>query len=113
MENWAGNNSKFFPHAAQHDFEAWLLPYWEDIKKLAKHTKNAPTGAPESVNHNHPPSWHLKELFRIGAGTRDYIKTRDAKKILEGKDLKIAADACPELKAFLNTILKVCGSEPI
>ena len=67
----------------------------------------------ESVNHNHPPSWHLKELFRIGAGTRDYIKTRDAKKILEGKDLKIAADACPELKAFLNTILKVCGSEPI
>lgn len=113
MKNWAGNNSKFFPHAAQHDFEAWLLPYWEDIKKLAKHTKNAPTGAPESVNHNHPPSWHLKELFRIGAGTRDYIKTRDAKKILEGKDLKIAADACPELKAFLNTILTDCGSEPI
>ena len=113
MGDWAGNNTRFFPHAAQHDFEAWLLPYWEDIKKIAKHNKNPPSDKPESVNHNHPPSWHLKELFRVGAGTRDYIKTRDARKILEGKDLKIAAEACPELKAFLNTILKICGSETI
>ena len=113
MKDWAGNNNRFHPHAAQHDFEAWLLPYWDDIKKIAKHNKNAPSGQPESVNHNNPPSWHLKELFRVGAGTRDYIKTRDAKKILEGKDLRIAADACPELKSFLNTILTLCGSSPI
>ncbi len=113
MRDWVGNNSRFHAHAAQHDFEAWLLPYWTDIKKIAKHSMKAPSGEPESVNHNHPPSWHLKEIFRVGAGTRDYIKTRDAKKILEGKDLRIAADACPELKAFLNTILTLCGSSPI
>ena len=113
MREWAGNSEKFYPHAAQYDFEAWLLPYWDDIKKIAKHNKNAPPGKPESVNHNHPPSWHLKELFRVGAGTRDYIKTRDAKKILQGKDLKVAANACPELKAFLNTILTLCGAENI
>jgi hypothetical protein len=28
MRSWAGASDRFFPHAAQHDFEAWLLPYW-------------------------------------------------------------------------------------
>jgi len=33
MKNWVGpRNEKFHPHASQHDFEAWLLPYWEKIK---------------------------------------------------------------------------------
>lgn len=27
MKNWVGNNPKFYPHAASHDFEAWLLPF--------------------------------------------------------------------------------------
>ena len=25
MREWAGNHPKFYPHAAQHDFEAWLF----------------------------------------------------------------------------------------
>jgi Domain of unknown function (DUF4276) len=32
MKAWVGNNPKFHPHAAQHDFEAWLLPFWSDIQ---------------------------------------------------------------------------------
>src|SRR5713226_4579949 len=28
MRNWVGPNERFHPHVAQHDFEAWLLPYW-------------------------------------------------------------------------------------
>ncbi|HLO84959.1 MAG TPA: hypothetical protein VK203_08095 [Nostocaceae cyanobacterium] len=36
-----------------------------------------------------------------------YSKTRDAKKILQGQDLMIAVNACPELKAFINTILSL------
>lgn len=31
MREWVGDNPKFYPHAAQHDFEAWLLPYWATI----------------------------------------------------------------------------------
>jgi hypothetical protein len=27
MRQWVGVNDKFYPHAAQHDFEAWLLPF--------------------------------------------------------------------------------------
>jgi hypothetical protein len=26
MREWVGSNDKFYPHAAQYDFEAWLLP---------------------------------------------------------------------------------------
>ncbi len=36
MRNWVGSNERFHPHVAQHDFEAWLLPYWPTIQQLAR-----------------------------------------------------------------------------
>jgi hypothetical protein len=113
MRSWVGPNIRFHAHVAQHDFEAWLLPYWSAIQELARHNRTAPPGTPESVDHNHPPSYHIKEIFRTGQGPRHYTKTRDAKRILKGKDLSIAAAACPELRAFLNTILTLCDGDPI
>ena len=113
MRSWVGSNDRFHAHVAQHDFEAWLLPYWVAIQELARHNRTAPAGSPESVNHNYPPSYHIKAIFRIGQGPRHYTKTRDAKRILHGKDLSVAAAACPELRAFLNTILTLCGGDPI
>jgi hypothetical protein len=59
MQAWVGNNSKFYPHTAQYDFEAWLLPFWSDIQALAGHNRSAPPGPPEAVNHNRPPSYHI------------------------------------------------------
>lgn len=113
MRDWVGNNPKFYPHAAQHDFEAWLLPFWSTIQKLAKHNKSAPSGKPEQVNHNKPPSRHIKEIFELGKCRDSYVKPRDAKRILKGKNLMDAALVCPELKAFLNTILELCEGELI
>jgi hypothetical protein len=113
MRQWVGQNPSFHPHVAQHDFEAWLLPYWTEIQKLAGHNRNAPAGLPESVNHNRPPSYHLKEIFRIGRCRDDYSKPRDANRILRNKDLSVAAARCPELKAFLNTIITLSGGTPI
>ena len=113
MQSWVGWNDRFHAHVAQHDFEAWLLPYWAAIQELARHNRTAPAGEPESVNHHHPPSWHIKEIFRTGQGPRHYTKTRDAKRILQGKDLSVAAAACPELRAFLNTILTLCDGDPV
>ena len=113
MRQWVGPNASFYPHVAQYDFEAWLLPYWNDIQKLAGHNRKAPPGAPESVDHNHPPSYHLREIFRIGTGRDHYSKLRDAHRILRNKDLAIAAAQCPELKAFLNTIITLSGGVPI
>lgn len=111
MRAWVGNNGKFYPHAAQHDFEAWLLPYWSDIQALAGHNKGAPAGPPEAVNHGRPPSHYIREIFRIGSSKRDYSKARDAARILLGKDLTVSAVRCPELRAFLNTILALSGAE--
>ena len=113
MQSWAGNNPSFFPHASQHDFEAWLLPFWARIQQLAGHNKAAPAVAPESVNHQNPPSYRIAEIFRIGSRGRAYIKARDAAKVLHGQDLAASAAACPELKAFLNRIISLCGSEPL
>lgn len=113
MHAWVGPNQHFFPHVAQHDFEAWLLPYWTEIQKVAGHNKKAPPGPPESVNHNRPPSYHIQEVFRVGTCRRDYSKPRDGKRILQRKDLTVAATKCPELKAFLNTILKLSGGIPL
>ena len=60
MTKWVGNNPKFYPHTASHDFEAWLLPYWKTIQKLARRSHSAPSGCPETVNHHKPPSYWIK-----------------------------------------------------
>lgn len=112
MRKWVAENPLFYPHVAQYDFEAWLLIFWPDIQKLAGHNKKAPGKKPEQVNHYKPPAKHIEEIFRLGK-RRNYNKPRDAKSILERKDLALSANACPELKAFLNTILTLCDGTPL
>lgn len=111
MRLWVGQEPRFYPHVAVHDFEAWLLPYWSSIQKLAGHNKSAPTGKPETVNHNNPPAYRIKEIFEIGRSRDSYVKPRDAGRILSKNDLGVAVAECPELKAFVNTIISVCGGE--
>jgi hypothetical protein len=113
MHEWVGKNDRFHAHAAQHDFEAWLLPFWPEIQSLAGSNRAVPSPFPEQVNHNNPPAHRMKEIFRTGKRGRAYVKPRDAGRILKDKDLLVAANACPELKSFLNTILTLCGAESI
>jgi hypothetical protein len=111
MRLWVGQESRFHPHVALYDFEAWLLPYWASIQKLAGHNKTAPTGKPETVNHNNPPAYRIKEIFEIGKSRDSYVKPRDAGRILSKNDLGVAVAECPELKSFINTIISVCGGK--
>lgn len=113
MHAWANHNPKFYPHAAQFDFEAWLLPYWDAIQQLAGSNRNPPSGSAEMVNHMNPPSKRLNEVFYTGSKGKGYVKERDAARILRGKDLLVSINACAELKSFVNTILVLCGSPPI
>jgi hypothetical protein len=113
MKQWVGNEPRFYPHAAQHDFESWLLPFWATIQKLACHDRRPPVGPPEDVNHNKPPAHIIKELFEAGKCRDSYSKPRDAKRILAENDLTLSAAKCPELKALLNTILNICGAGAI
>jgi len=113
MRLWVGDEPRFHPHAALHDFEAWLLPYWTSIQTLAGHNKRAPSGNPETVNHNNPPAYRIKEIFEIGTCRDSYVKTRDANRILRDNNLAVAVAQCPELKAYINTIISVCGGTVI
>jgi len=113
MMTWVDNNPNFYPHTALHDFEAWLLPYWTTIQKLAKHNRSAPSGSPETVNHQKPPSYWIKEIFRTGKCRKDYDKVSDGMAILKKNDLMIAIQACPELKAFVNRIISLCDEDKI
>jgi hypothetical protein len=79
---------------------------------LAGHNKARPSGAPETVNHHNPPAYRIAEIFRLGK-VRNFKKPVESKRILKDNDLLVAANACPELKAFLNTILALCGGESI
>lgn len=113
MRNWVGANDRFYPHAACHDFEAWLLPYWADLQNLAGHNVGRPAGDPEKVNHLKPPSKRIAEMFRNGRAGRDYSKIRDAKRVLELRGLDPAIRECSELRALVNTILKLNGAETL
>ena len=107
------NRARFYAHAAQYEFEAWLLPYWGRIQSIAGHNQSAPGNNPESVNHNNPPSNRIRDIYRLGQKRYNYRKRRDADRILQGQDLNIAIQQCPELKSLVNTILGICGGQAI
>lgn len=109
MRHWVGEEPRFHPHVALHDFEAWLLVYWPVIQRLAGHKRSAPAGNPETVNHEKPPAHRIQEIFRIGKCRDAYVKPRDAGRILRDSDLSLAVAACSELKALVNTIISACG----
>lgn len=113
MRSWVGPEPRFFPHVAQHDFEAWLLPFWPEIQRITGSNRTAPSGNPEQVNHGNPPAHRLKEVFISGNRRAAYVKPRDAVRILQGQDIAVAAQACSELKALLNTILTLCATPPL
>jgi len=113
MRQWVGAEPRFHPHVALHDFEAWLLPYWDKIKKLTGSNHKAPGSNPEKVNHGNSPAHRLAAEFRTGPKTECYVKTRDAGRILKDEDLMVAINACPEMKAFVNTILRLCDETKV
>jgi len=99
----AGVTHGFYAHAAQYDVEAWLIPFWEDVCQRIGVHQGRPGNRPEQVDGTHPPSYRLRDLYR--RAQREYTKTTEMSAILKGKDLTIAANACPELKNLLNTLL--------
>jgi hypothetical protein len=113
MREWVGEDPRFYPHAAQYDFEAWLLPYWNTIQKLAGHNKSIPAKNPEAVNHGKPPAYHIREIFEAGNCRDSYVKPCDAGRILKGNDLSVAIDQCAEFKAFVDTIVTLSGGKII
>jgi hypothetical protein len=113
MREWVGENNKFFPHAAQYEFEAWLLPYWDILQELSGGSRNAPSESPETVNHNNPPSSRISELFKTGNKRKSYVKTRDAKRVLQKIELAKAASKCQELRDLLDTIIGLCEGDNI
>ncbi len=104
-----GNAEKFRPHVAQFELEAWLMPFWDEIAATLRVKVKKPGGRPEEIDKQKPPSRHLKELFR--RAKKDYDKVRYASKWLTADRLEIAAQSCPELKAFLNALLELAGAE--
>lgn len=106
-------NPDFFAHAAQYEVEAWLLPYWEAICKRVGVHHAAPGAQPEQVDLIHPPSHRLEALYRLARPRRKYIKTIEMAAILQGEDLTIAANLCPEFKCLLNTLLHLGGLKPL
>lgn len=109
MRSWVGPEPRFHPHAAQYDFEAWLLPYWSTIQRLSGQNKSAPSNNPEKVNHGKPPAHIINELFESGQCRDSYVKPRDASRILRENNLLVAINQCTELKSFVNTIISICG----
>lgn len=110
LRNAAGNHPQFYAHAAQYDVEAWLLPYWNDICRRLRVQRQSPGSDPEQVNGANPPAHRLQELYRLAKPkARKYAKVTEMRTLLANKDLTVAANQCPELKAFLNTLLNLGG----
>lgn len=113
MREWVGQEPRFYPHAAQFEAEAWLLPYWPRIQAIAGSTHPPPSGSPENVNHDQPPARLLNAVFQGGTKRRRYSKLRDGAAILRDQDIGVAAAVCAELRAFLDTLRAIsAGASP-
>ncbi len=107
----SGDDSKFRAHAAQFEVEAWMIPFWEEIAKSLKLDAKKPGAKPEEIDSDKPPSVHLDNLFKRARSK--YQKVLHASKWLTAERLAIAADQCPELKLFLNSLLEFAGAEKV
>lgn len=104
-------NVQVFVHAAQYELEAWLIPFWPQIQKLAHSKRPKPSTPPERINNLKPPSKLLSEVWRTGNGNnKKYSKVLDLRRILNGQDLEHASKECPTLKSFLNRLLTLSGA---
>lgn len=102
---------RVFVHAAQYEIEAWLIPYWPRIQKLALSQKAKPSKTPEQINNQNPPSKRLEEIWRTGGSkSKSYNKVLHLPKILNGQNLEHASKECPTLKSFLNRLLTLSGA---
>lgn len=107
LRHAAGHDRRFFPHAAKHNVEAWLIPYWEVTCRRIGSSRARPGSNPEEVNRMNPPSKHLEDLYPVAR--RKYTKPLEMSAISEGQALAVAAQECKELKSLLNTLLKLGG----
>ncbi len=107
LQEAVGDEPRFYPHAAQYDVEAWLLPYWDVICRRVGVKHNRPGDNPELVDRERPPSKRLAELY--ATVKRKYIKPIEMDNILRDQDLTVAASQCAELKSLLNTLLTLGG----
>jgi len=107
----SAGSDRFRAHVAKFELEAWLMPFGKEIAASVGVAARAPGGNPGDINDQDPPSKRLQRLYRL-AGTT-YQKPREGAKWLTADRLEVAARACPELKAFLNSILQLAGAEPL
>lgn len=105
---------KFRAHAAKFEIEAWLLPFWDEIATSIGSALKGPKAPPENVNELKPPSVWLHELFRKTPKRKGrFEKAAHGPKWLTADRLEKAATFCPELKAFLNSLIELAGGEVI
>ena len=99
MRKWVGPNLKFHPHAAQYDFEAWLLPFWSEIQRLAKSNRKTPGSSPERVNHNNPPAHRINEVFRTEGSRTSLRQTAQRRSNSPGQGLAHRRAGVPRIES--------------
>lgn len=107
LYRYSGQNMKtgqFRAHAAKFELEAWLMPFWNEIAKSLGVRAKKPGARPEDINNEKPPSIHLSDLYR--RANSKYLKAVHVAKWLTADNLETAAEQCPELRAFLNSLLE-------
>jgi hypothetical protein len=79
MQEWAGNNPKFYPHAAQHGFEAWLIPFWHEIQRIADTAIGSRGAGPEKSTMTNLPhvgyARHSRRGLAVGPTLKHVMRT--------------------------------------
>lgn len=113
MRGWVGSQQGFYPHAAQYDFEAWLLPYWDEIQRLSGSNPNS-ARARSRIRESHVAA-RSPDRRGLYGGHQTNLLQQTAGRSAHPRGPRSVGRCCSvrELKAFLNTLLTLCGGQPI
>jgi hypothetical protein len=97
------SSQRFRQHFAVHETEAWLLSA-PGIFPAAIQSGLPQASNPETVNTTHPPSEHLKRLYRSNLN-RTYGKSLEGAHLFSKLNPETAYERCPHLRLLLDDVL--------
>ena len=103
----AARDNRFRAHAAKFEIEAWMIPLWDEIARTLKSDAKKPSGRPEEINGETSPAEHLDKLYKRAKIRSKYVKAVHAARWLTADNLENAAEQCPELKSFLDSLYEL------
>jgi hypothetical protein len=102
--------SRYRPHFAVHEVEAWILAQPEILDPKVRKKLPGKAEKPEEVNSNQPPAKLLDQIYSEVLN-KGYKKVVGGTKLFAKLDPEVVYAKCPAFKLLADDLLSLCPQE--